>query len=39
MSSATWAQFAALIAVLLVTAPILGRYMAAVYGDERRRAG
>lgn len=34
MSSAGWLQFAVLIAVLLVTAVPLGRYMARVYGDE-----
>lgn len=39
MSSASWLQFAALIAVLLVTAPLLGRYMARVYGDEQRAPG
>src|SRR6266545_268567 len=39
MSSASWLQFAVLIAVLLVTAPLLGRYMAKVYGDERKAPG
>jgi K+-transporting ATPase ATPase A chain len=34
MSPATWLQLGVLIAVLLVTAPPLGRYMAAVYGDD-----
>ncbi|MGH9277090.1 MAG: potassium-transporting ATPase subunit KdpA [Acidimicrobiales bacterium] len=33
MSTANWVQFFALIAVLLITAPVLGRYMARVYGD------
>ncbi|GAA1465029.1 potassium-transporting ATPase subunit KdpA [Nocardiopsis exhalans] len=32
MSATAWAQFALLIAVLLATAPLLGRYMAKVYG-------
>jgi K+-transporting ATPase ATPase A chain len=35
MSAASWGQFLAVIAVVLVTAPPLGRYMAAVYGGER----
>src|SRR6266508_4230386 len=35
MSSASWLQ----IAVLRVTAPLLGRYMAKVYGDERKAPG
>ncbi|HET8682581.1 MAG TPA: potassium-transporting ATPase subunit KdpA [Micromonosporaceae bacterium] len=39
MSSASWLQFAALVAVLLVTAPLLGWYMAKVYGDERKAPG
>jgi K+-transporting ATPase ATPase A chain len=39
MSAAGWLQFAALIAVLLVTAPPLGRYMARVYGDEGKAPG
>jgi K+-transporting ATPase ATPase A chain len=39
MSAASWLQFAALIALLLVTAPALGRYMARVYGDEERAPG
>ncbi|GAB3494922.1 potassium-transporting ATPase subunit KdpA [Nocardiopsis coralliicola] len=32
MSGTAWAQFALLIAALAATAPLLGRYMAAVYG-------
>jgi K+-transporting ATPase ATPase A chain len=39
MSGAGWAQFAALIAVTLVTAPALGWYMAKVYGDEGKAPG
>ncbi|WP_017597936.1 potassium-transporting ATPase subunit KdpA [Nocardiopsis lucentensis] len=39
MSAAGWLQFAALVAVLLLTAPPLGRYIAKVYGDERRSPG
>jgi K+-transporting ATPase ATPase A chain len=35
MSTASWVQFAVLIAVLLVTAPLLGRYMARVYGEGK----
>jgi K+-transporting ATPase ATPase A chain len=33
MSAASWGQFLAMIAVVLVTAPLLGRYMAAVYSN------
>ena len=39
MSGAGWAQFAAMIAVTLVTAPALGWYMAKVYGDEGKAPG
>ncbi|MDA0566310.1 potassium-transporting ATPase subunit KdpA [Streptomonospora sp. S1-112] len=39
MSGAAWSQFAALIALLLLTAPPLGRYLAAVYGDAGRAPG
>ena len=39
MSIASWLQFAVLIAVLLLTAPPLGFYMARVYGDERKAPG
>ncbi len=39
MSTASWAQFGVLVAVLLVTAPPLGRYIALVYGDEKRAPG
>jgi K+-transporting ATPase ATPase A chain len=39
MSSASWLQFLLLVAVVLVAAPPLGRYMARVYGDERRAPG
>ena len=35
MSSTTWAQFVALIVAFAVLAPLLGRYMAGVYGDGR----
>src|SRR5918994_862866 len=34
MSTATWLQLVALVALVGVTAPILGRYMARVYGTE-----
>ncbi len=34
MSPAGWLQFAVLVAALLVTAPPLGRYVAAVYRDD-----
>ena len=34
MSAASWGQFLAMIAVVLVTAPLLGRYMAAVYSGR-----
>ena len=33
MSAARWAQFIALVVALVVVAPLLGRYMAGVYGD------
>jgi len=33
MSGASWLQFVALIALLLVTAPLLGGYIARIYGD------
>jgi K+-transporting ATPase ATPase A chain len=39
MSSASWLQFAVLIALLLVTAPLVGRYMATVYGDDGKAPG
>ena len=39
MSSASWLQFVALVVALAVTAPLLGRYMAKVYDDERRAPG
>jgi K+-transporting ATPase ATPase A chain len=35
MSAASWGQFLAMIAVVSVTAPLLGRYMAAVYTGGR----
>jgi K+-transporting ATPase ATPase A chain len=39
MTGAAWAQFAALIVVLLATAPALGWYIAKVYGDDRKAPG
>lgn len=36
MSPASWVQFVAFVASIALTAPIFGRYMAAVYGDEGR---
>src|SRR5215203_380102 len=39
MSSASWLQFVALIALVGVTAPLLGGYMARVYGEDRRAPG
>jgi K+-transporting ATPase ATPase A chain len=38
MSTANWLQFVALIALVGVTAPLIGRYMARVYGDDDRPA-
>jgi K+-transporting ATPase ATPase A chain len=35
MSTASWLQFVVLIVLLVATAPVLGRYMARVYGDDR----
>ena len=39
MSAASWLQFAVLIAVLLVTAVPLGRYMASVYTTDEKAPG
>jgi K+-transporting ATPase ATPase A chain len=44
MATAAWVQLAALIGVLVVTTPLLGRYLASVYGDtdddgQRRTTG
>lgn len=39
MSAASWIQFGALIALLALTAPPLGRYIARVYGDGRKAPG
>jgi K+-transporting ATPase ATPase A chain len=39
VSSASWVQFGALVAVLSVTAPPLGAYIARVYGDEKKAPG
>jgi potassium-transporting ATPase potassium-binding subunit len=38
MSTAGWVQFVALIALVAVTAPVLGKYMARVYGVDDRPA-
>jgi K+-transporting ATPase ATPase A chain len=38
MSTASWLQFVALIALVAATAPVLGKYMARVYGDDGRPA-
>jgi K+-transporting ATPase ATPase A chain len=35
MSAASWAQLLAMVAVVLVTSPLLGRYMAAVYANGK----
>jgi K+-transporting ATPase ATPase A chain len=39
MSAASWLQFAVFVAAIVVTAPLLGKYMAKVYGDERTAPG
>lgn len=39
MSTVSWLQLAALVAVVGLTAPALGGYMARVYGDERPAPG
>jgi potassium-transporting ATPase potassium-binding subunit len=39
MSLASWVQFAVFIALLCITAPLLGTYMAKVYGDEAKAPG
>jgi K+-transporting ATPase ATPase A chain len=38
MSSANWVQLVVLIGLLVATAPLLGKYMARVYGDDDRPA-
>src|ERR671918_61487 len=38
MSSAGWLQFLALVALVVASAPVLGRYMARVYGHDDRPA-
>ncbi|MGD9701355.1 MAG: potassium-transporting ATPase subunit KdpA [Acidimicrobiia bacterium] len=38
MSAANWLQFAVLIALIFITTPLLGRYMAKVFGVEGDRA-
>ncbi len=39
MATASWLQFGALVVLVVLTAPPLGRYMARVYGDERPAPG
>jgi K+-transporting ATPase ATPase A chain len=39
MSAASWLQFVVFVALIAVTAPVLGKYMAKVYGDERKAPG
>jgi len=39
MSAANWLQLVALVALLAATAPFLGRYIAKVYGDDKRAPG
>src|SRR5689334_17899426 len=39
MSTASWVQFIVFIALIVVTAPPLGLYMAKVYGDDRKAPG
>jgi K+-transporting ATPase ATPase A chain len=39
MSAATWAQFIVLVVAFAAVAPLLGRYMARVYGDGERAPG
>jgi K+-transporting ATPase ATPase A chain len=39
MSATAWLQFVALLGLLLATAPLLGRYMARVYGEDRTAPG
>jgi K+-transporting ATPase ATPase A chain len=39
MSAASWLQFIVFVALIVVTAPLLGKYMAKVYGDERKAPG
>jgi K+-transporting ATPase ATPase A chain len=39
MSAASWLQFIVFVALIAVTAPPLGKYMAKIYGDERKAPG
>jgi K+-transporting ATPase ATPase A chain len=39
MSAGSWAQFIALAALVLVTAPLIGWYMALVYGEGKKAPG
>jgi potassium-transporting ATPase potassium-binding subunit len=39
MTSAGWLQFGFVILLLAISTPLLGRYMAKVYGDEKRAPG
>ncbi|MET1002936.1 MAG: potassium-transporting ATPase subunit KdpA [Acidimicrobiia bacterium] len=39
MSTASWAQFIVFVALILAGAPLLGWYMAKVYGDEKKAPG
>ena len=39
MSTASWAQFIVFVALVFAGAPLLGWYMAKVYGDEKKAPG
>ena len=39
MSGASWVQFAVFIGILAITAPLLGAYLAKIYGDSERAVG
>src|SRR3954451_22406322 len=39
MTAAGWLQFLFVVALLAVSTPLLGRYMAKVYGDEQKAPG
>jgi potassium-transporting ATPase potassium-binding subunit len=39
MSAASWAQFIVFVALILVTAPLIGWYMALVYGEGKKAPG
>ena len=39
MTAAGWLQFAFVVVLLAISTPLLGRYMAKVYGEEKKAPG